>query len=143
MIRNQDYELNIRLRQAGGTVWFDPELWVGYRPRGSWRALATQYYEYGYWKAVVLQMHPDSARLRQLVPPIAIAGVLGGLLLGRRHPAALLAPGTYWAVLAASAGRRGGPRRRGSRILTLATTHLAWSTGFVVSAFSTRSTVSS
>jgi succinoglycan biosynthesis protein ExoA len=37
LIRNQDYELNIRLRKAGGTVWFDPELSVGYRPRGSWR----------------------------------------------------------------------------------------------------------
>ena len=24
LIRNQDYELNIRLRKAGGTVWFDP-----------------------------------------------------------------------------------------------------------------------
>ncbi|MFZ9817526.1 MAG: glycosyltransferase family 2 protein, partial [Ilumatobacteraceae bacterium] len=28
LIRNQDYELNIRLRDAGGVVWFDPELAV-------------------------------------------------------------------------------------------------------------------
>ena len=40
LVRNQDYELNIRLRAAGGTVWFDPELWARYRPRGSLRALA-------------------------------------------------------------------------------------------------------
>ena len=59
LIRNQDYELNIRLRKAGGTVWFDPELSVGYRPRGSWTALAKQYFEYGQWKAVVMRMHPD------------------------------------------------------------------------------------
>ena len=31
LVRNQDYELNIRLRQAGGVVWFDPEL-VGLVP---------------------------------------------------------------------------------------------------------------
>jgi hypothetical protein len=35
-------------------------------------ALARQYYEYGYWKAVVMRMHPESARLRQLVPPVAV-----------------------------------------------------------------------
>ena len=74
LIRNQDYELNIRLRKAGGDVWFDPTLSVGYRPRGSWRALATQYFEYGRWKAVVMRMHPHSARLRQLAPPAAVAG---------------------------------------------------------------------
>ncbi len=78
LVRNQDYELNIRLRKAGGTVWFDPELSVGYRPRGSWSALARQYYEYGWWKAVVMRMHPESARLRQVVPPV---GVVGGALL--------------------------------------------------------------
>lgn len=48
LIRNQDYELNIRLRKAGGEIRFDPELSVAYRPRGSWKALAKQYYEYGY-----------------------------------------------------------------------------------------------
>ena len=68
LIRNQDYELNIRLRAAGGEVWFDPELWVGYRPRGSWRGLAKQYYEYGYWKAEVARRFPTSLRLRQLLP---------------------------------------------------------------------------
>lgn len=33
--RNEDYELNWRLRQQGGTVWLDPELSVAYRPRSS------------------------------------------------------------------------------------------------------------
>jgi succinoglycan biosynthesis protein ExoA len=45
---------------------------VGYRPRGSWRALARQYFEYGYWKTDVIRMHPESARLRQVVPPVAV-----------------------------------------------------------------------
>ena len=34
LVRNQDYELNIRLRDAGGMVWFDPTLSATYRPRG-------------------------------------------------------------------------------------------------------------
>ena len=44
LVRNQDYELNWRLREAGGTVWFDPELRVGYRPRGTLGALARQFF---------------------------------------------------------------------------------------------------
>ncbi|MGA9279534.1 glycosyltransferase family 2 protein, partial [Ilumatobacter sp.] len=67
LIRNQDYELNIRLRSAGGVVWFDPSLSVGYTPRSTWKALFRQYYEYGWWKAVVLRKHPQSLRLRQLI----------------------------------------------------------------------------
>ena len=74
LIRNQDYELNIRLRNDGRTVWFDPELQVGYRPRGSWRTLAKQYYEYGYWKMVVMRMHP---RIRPS-PPDSPAGRRSG-----------------------------------------------------------------
>ena len=122
LIRNQDYEFNIRLRRAGGTVWFDPELAAGYRPRGSWRALARQYYEYGYWKAEVLRRHPDSLRLRQTVPPIAIGAALLGVLIGGRWHPAMIAPAGYLAALASTA-------RRGPRLITpavLATMHTSW-----------------
>ncbi|KAA3637782.1 MAG: glycosyltransferase, partial [Armatimonadetes bacterium] len=44
--RNQDYELNWRLRQAGGVVWFDSELAVEYRPRGNLATLWKQYFQY-------------------------------------------------------------------------------------------------
>ena len=36
LARNEDYELNWRLRAAGGQVWFDPALSVAYRPRWRW-----------------------------------------------------------------------------------------------------------
>jgi len=124
LIRNQDYELNIRLRQAGGTVWFDPELWVGYRPRGSWTALARQYFEYGYWKAAVLRMHPGSARLRQLVPPLAVVGVVAGIVGGLFRRKLLVAPAVYALAVAAAArsatgqsaaGHSAGGRSAGGR----------------------------
>ncbi len=86
LIRNQDYELNIRLRDAGHVVWFDPALSVGYTPRGSWKALARQYYEYGYWKSVVLAMHPTSLKTRQLAPPLAVATVVASAIAASRRP---------------------------------------------------------
>ncbi len=38
--RAQDWELNHRIRKAGGVVWFTPRLQVTYRPRADLRALA-------------------------------------------------------------------------------------------------------
>ena len=128
LIRNQDYELNIRLRKAGGTVWFDPELSVGYRPRGSWTALAKQYYEYGYWKAAVMRLHPDSARLRQVIPPVAVGGIVLGAALSPRVRWFALAPAAYGCVIAAAAARAG----RGLFAVAAPLIHISWSTGLLV-----------
>ena len=132
--RNQDYELNVRIRQAGGTVWFDPRLEVTYRPRSSLRALAAQYWQYGRWKRAVLKQHPGSLRWRQTVPPAALVANLLGLGLAFASPWALVVPGAYLAAtLTASA-----IASRGSRTLLLrlpavfATMHHAWGAGFLV-----------
>ncbi len=47
--RAQDWELNFRLRQMGGVIYFDPRLVVSYRPRSTITALAKQYFQYGRW----------------------------------------------------------------------------------------------
>ena len=136
LIRNQDYELNIRLRSAGGAVWFDPRLSVGYRPRGTWRALARQYFEYGRWKAVVMRMHPGSARARQLAPPVAVSAVALAGILGLRWRRLLTVPLAAVTVVAAESVRSG--RRNHARPLlvgtVLATVPIAWSLGLAVGA---------
>ncbi|MTA68695.1 MAG: glycosyltransferase, partial [Actinobacteria bacterium] len=76
LIRNQDYELNIRLRRDGATIWFDPNLWVDYQPRSSLSQLARQYFQYGWWKAKVVSLHPSSLRLRQSAPVLVTVVLL-------------------------------------------------------------------
>ena len=76
LIRNQDYELNWRLRRSGETVWLDPKLLVDYQPRRSLKALWKQYFEYGWWKAIMLQRNPNSLRLRQLAAPALVGGLV-------------------------------------------------------------------
>ncbi len=129
--RNQDYELNWRLRDTGGTVWFSPDLRVRYRPRGSVGSLARQYFEYGRWKREVLRRHPRSLRWRQLVPPAALLANAAGLLLcvaGRRRW--LVVPAVYAAAttVAAAPGGPGAARRAAA----FATMHHAWGAGFLV-----------
>ena len=107
LARNQDYELNWRLRARGETVWFDPALRATYRPRGSLGALARQYFAYGWWKRVVLARHPGSARWRQRAAPALVAGLAGSAALGAAAGAPALR-GRARARLRASSS----PRRR-------------------------------
>ena len=133
LIRNQDYELNIRLRAAGGVVWFDPELWVTYRPRTSLRALGRQYAEYGAWKRHVLRRHPGSLKVRQALPPVVTGVVLGGLLLAPWWKRALLAPLAYALGVAVGAVTTVGlhrPALAARLMAVLPTMHLSWGLGF-------------
>ena len=65
-------KLKHRIRQAGGLIWFEPRLRVTYRPRGSVRALAVQYFNYGRWRRVVSREHPGTVNPRYLAPPAAV-----------------------------------------------------------------------
>lgn len=132
LVRNQDYELNIRLRADGGTIWFDPELRVEYQPRSTWRSLARQYFEYGWWKAEVVGAHPGSIRPRQVAPVVLLLALtLSTLVPGRR----LRLPATYVATVGALAAAdtrldRGASLRF---VVVVPTMHLAWAVGFLAS----------
>lgn len=140
--RNQDYELNWRLREAGGLVWFDPELGVEYRPRSSPGRLWRQYFGYGYWKRVVLGRHPGSLRWRQLAPPALVVGLAasGALAPVSWRPAVIL-PGVYLVSTVGAALADLGRRRDGAALLeplALWTMHIAWGTGFIAGQLSGR-----
>ena len=51
--RGEDWDLNFRLRRAGGLIWFDPKLGVGYRPRPTPGSLAEQFFLNGRWRRVL------------------------------------------------------------------------------------------
>lgn len=136
LLRNQDYELNHRIINAGGMVYFHPGLVVRYRPRATPASLARQYYGYGAWKRRVLSMHPASLKLRQLIPPAFVVGLIGtaGLAVigGPRWPfvgtgAAYLCAATASGLAAADA-----PSRVPAVVCAYAVMHLSWGIGFLV-----------
>lgn len=67
LLRNQDNDLNVRIRKAGGTVVMDPAIVVHYVPRGSLRGVFRQYREYGRWKMTVMRKHGQVTGGRSLV----------------------------------------------------------------------------
>jgi glycosyltransferase involved in cell wall biosynthesis len=93
---HSDYELNERIRSAGGKIVFSPDLPTRYWPRDSVVALARQYAHYGRAKATVARRNPAVLRPYHLLPPLAVAtgaAVALGIATkrGRRRAAAALA----------------------------------------------------
>src|SRR3954453_12378869 len=146
--RAQDWEMNYRLRQKGGLVYFTPKLRVAYRPRGDVRSLGSQYFHYGRWRYEVMRRHPGSVNLRYLAPPAALVGLVAGTVAGVvgafTSPWLMLGfavPGVYVAgVLVASVvtSRRLAARARALMPVVYPTMHICWGAGFLSSITSYR-----
>jgi glycosyltransferase involved in cell wall biosynthesis len=127
-VRNQDYELNHRIIESGGTVWFDPELRVEYRPRGSLAALARQYFEYGRAKRQFNHKHPGALRWRQWAAPVLVAALAASLVASIWFPPVLAVLVAYaTGMVIAGATTDASPLRVAA---ALATMHLSWGVGF-------------
>ena len=133
--RAQDWELNFRLRAAGGTVWFDPSLLVTYRPRPNLRALAKQYFEYGTWRRVVTRSHKGSVNYRYLAPPVAVVLNLLSLVLGATLNSIFLLPLICYLLLILLGSLRIGKSALEKIFLPLIliTMHMVWGAGFLTS----------
>ena len=81
LVRNQDDELNFRLHEAGWRIWFDPRIQSSYFVRSSYRRLAAQYRQYGYWKVFVNRKHGTVTTTRQVVPALFLAGLFTAIVL--------------------------------------------------------------
>lgn len=146
--RAQDWEMNHRIRETGGTVWFNPDLFVTYRPRSSVRKLAKQYFEYGTWRHEVMRRHPETrtrkSALRYFAPPVAVMGIAIGSVAAILGSALQIFPLAFWGFLAPFgyvlltliSSVTLIKRARGGALwlpIVLATMQLSWGIGFLTS----------
>jgi glycosyltransferase involved in cell wall biosynthesis len=134
--RAQDWEMNHRIRQTGGRVWFTPDLKVTYRPRSTFAALGKQYFYYGRWRRVVARHHVGTINVRYLAPPVMVAGTTLAVLAGFLWWPAWLVPAAYGLAvgvggLAISSGE--SLRTRLCTPLVLGVMHWSWGIGFLTS----------
>jgi glycosyltransferase involved in cell wall biosynthesis len=136
-VRAQDWEMNHRIRQTGGKVWFTPRMRVTYRPRPNTRALAKQFFHTGKWRRVVGREHQGTLNLRYLASPIVVVAIVVGVVAGAFGfwPGWILPGGYAVAIIAGSIPTgRGLPVGVWLRLpLVYATMHLSWGLGFLVS----------
>ena len=133
--RAQDWELNFRLRENGGVIYFDPRLHVTYRPRSSVSALAKQYFEYGRWRRVVSRRHSGTINYRYLAPPFALLGFSASLVLGVLLSSILFIPALVYLlfVVLASIKISTSIGEYLLLLLVIPTMHFAWGAGFISS----------
>ena len=133
--RAQDWELNYRLREKGGVIWFNPNLTVTYRPRSTFRSLAKQYFEYGRWRAAVTRYHKGTANFRYLAPPINVFLQAFSILLGVFWAPVFFIPiFTYLGAILIAAlviGKSWAERVRLPIVLIIM--HFSWGIGFITS----------
>jgi len=133
--RAQDWELNFRLRENGGLVYFDPRLHVTYRPRSTVKALAKQYFEYGRWRRVVSRRHVGTINFRYLAPPTALVGITLSLVCGITvAPIFYLPSAIYLAfLLLASIKIASSVIEFLTLLVVIPTMHFSWGAGFIAS----------
>jgi glycosyltransferase involved in cell wall biosynthesis len=142
LLTNEDYELNVRIRKSGGRIWIDPSIRSIYFARSSFRALARQYWRYGFWKARMLLKHPDTIRWRQLSPLLVLSLGILALLSPWFNAARILffiEALVYSAALLASGIQTSRREHRAALVLgvplAIGTMHFAWGTAFLWSLF--------
>ncbi|MCS6564558.1 glycosyltransferase family 2 protein [Curtobacterium poinsettiae] len=146
--RGQDWELNRRLRQTGGTVWFTPELVVTYRPRPSLKRLVRQFVATGLWRGELARRFPANNGLRYFVPPAMVAAMALGIVAGLVGiVGAALATPLAWALLgfvvpvvyllfvvlgSVAVARRSGLPTLLWLLVVLPCIHVGWGLGFII-----------
>jgi glycosyltransferase involved in cell wall biosynthesis len=136
---NEDYDLNVRIHQNGGKVWFDPDIRCVYYARKTFRELAKQYWLYGFWKVRMLQKYPKSIRLRQIIPPLFVLGMavlaLGSVFLVSFSIMLLLSCIIYITALLIAAVRASGKKNDLTLLagmpVALMIIHFCWGSGFI------------
>ena len=144
--RGEDWELNLRLREAGHLVWFDPRLEVAYHPRETPAKLARQFFSTGVWRAQLVRSQPGSTPLRFYAPPALVLSLVSSVLLipllatGVLHGwvgwvlgLVYLGPASYLvALIGLLVTTPGGRRPRLDFVAAVVIMHVCWGSGFCV-----------
>ncbi len=109
LVRDQDDELNLRLIKRGGRIRLSPKIVCNYYARDSLGKLWQQYYQYGYFKPLVVRKVGGVMTVRQLLPPLFVLGLIVTALVAAWSWLGLAAfgvvAGSYLLAIAAVAAR--------------------------------------
>jgi hypothetical protein len=143
--RGEDWELNYRFRQAGKTVWLDPELRVKYWPRSTPGKLARQFFATGVWRAELVRRLGSRNPLRFFAPPVLVIATILSIIAIPLHATGVLhgiagwivalvylGPILYAALLIFAAATNSGSLADRLRFMVvIAIMHFSWGTGFL------------
>lgn len=138
LVRNQDDEFNSRLIKAGGKILLIPDVKIEYMGRESLRHVWRMYWQYGYYKPLVIHKVGTVVTVRQLVPATFVS-TLGLCAIGAPFHwiagyALLTISGAYLITslfVSVLVARRFGAILAVVCPVVFAVVHLAFGTGFL------------
>lgn len=130
-VRNQDDELNGRIRLEGGKIWLVPDVRITYYPRNTFSSLWKMWYGYGLYKPMVARKLGKPATVRQMVPPLFVLVLCAGLICGLWKLLGVI--GALW--LAGAVGSAVGRSHRvsviASAVVAYSVVHLSYGYGYL------------
>lgn len=137
LVRHQDYEFNLRLRQSGGRIYYDPDIHALYYSRSTFTQLASQYFQYAYWKALVTRVNPAAFRWRHAAPVSLVLLLLILTLVSPLHIGAYKFCRLAWLlylsavfITSLSISYRHGWKHMAGLAFAFLIIHIAWGLGF-------------
>lgn len=76
LVRNQDIELNSRIRKSGGRIVISPEIELQYYNRATFRGIWQQSFNNGLWNPYTVWLVAGGLRLRHFIPMVFVLGLL-------------------------------------------------------------------
>lgn len=136
LIRNQDDELNGRLKKHGGKIYLIPELVIDYFARNTIRKTGKMFYQYGLYKPLVNKKIGMPATIRQFIPPLFVLELIAGTVIGLLNTHLLFAHLTVltlYLLLATAASLRSSSdmRQVAFQIIVYLTIHINYGCGYI------------
>ncbi len=94
LVRNQDIELNARIRRGGGRIVISPDIRLTYYNRSTFAGLRQQAFNNGLWNPYTIYLVGEGLRPRHFIPLVFVVSLIGLAALG-------LAWWGFWLLLAA------------------------------------------
>ena len=92
LVRNQDNEMNFRIRKNGGKIYLSDDIRLSYYCRDSIKAISDMAKKNGMWNVITMKLCPGSMGVRHFVPFLFVLSIFGLSILGILHPA-------FWMLL--------------------------------------------
>ncbi len=92
LVRNQDNEMNFRIRKNGGKIYLSNDIHLSYYCRDSVKGISAMARKNGMWNVITMKLCPGSMGVRHFIPFAFVVSVIALTVLGIVHP-------LFWVLL--------------------------------------------
>ena len=85
LVRNQDNEMNFRIRKNGGKIYLADDIHLSYYCRDSISGISTMARKNGMWNIITMKLCPGSMGMRHFIPFLFVISLIGLGILGILH----------------------------------------------------------